>query len=140
VARARLLSTPGARPYLREAVSLPAAERELFFDLEVDPMRDVCYLHGILERSGGDTTAETFMPFFAEDPTRDAEEDAFRRAWTFLRSAKPFTLYYYSKYERTIYRKLREKYSHVCSEADVEELFEPVRAVDLYFDVVKKVT
>lgn len=49
-------------------------------------------------------------------------------------------IYYYSKYERTHYRKLREKYPDVCTEADVEAMFDPARAVDLYYDVVLKAT
>jgi hypothetical protein len=49
-------------------------------------------------------------------------------------------MYYYSKYERTIYRKLQTKYPDVCTADDVERLFEPPRAVDLYFDVVHKAT
>jgi putative transposase len=45
--------------------------------------------------------------------------------------------YYYSKYERTIYRKLRNKYPDVCSEADLEALFASPLMIDLYFDVVR---
>ena len=41
--RAQLISAPDGRPYLRAPVSLPHADVELFFDIEVDPMRDVCY-------------------------------------------------------------------------------------------------
>src|SRR3546814_13688387 len=57
-----------------------------------------------------------------------------------MQKAQPSVIYYYSKYERTIYRKLRTKYAHVCAEADLEALFDPARAVDLYFDVVLKAT
>src|SRR5690606_17339456 len=52
--RARLLAAPGARPLLRSPVLFPAYECELFFDVEVDPMRDVCYLHGFVERRNRD--------------------------------------------------------------------------------------
>jgi len=38
------------KPYLKEAISFPCHARELFFDIETDPMRDICYLHGFLER------------------------------------------------------------------------------------------
>lgn len=48
--RAKLLAT-GGKPYRREPVVLPSPARELFFDIEVDPMRDVCYLHGFVERT-----------------------------------------------------------------------------------------
>jgi len=42
--------TTGGKPYLRAPVVIPSAARELFFDIEVDPMRDICYLHGFVER------------------------------------------------------------------------------------------
>ena len=63
-ARAALAVKKGGRPYLRIPVTLPAVDRELFFDIEVDPMRDVCYLHGFVERNAGDTKNESFHVFF----------------------------------------------------------------------------
>jgi len=139
-ARAKLLALPGGKAYLRAPVSFPAAELELFFDIEVDPMRDVCYLHGFVERRRGENDTEQFVSFFSGEPTPEAEEHAFAAAWRYLQASQPCAIYYYSKYERTIYRKLRSKYPHVCTEADVEALFDPTRAVDLYFDVVLKAT
>ncbi len=44
--RAKLLSIKGAKPYLREAMALPHADTELFFDIEVDVMRSVVYPSG----------------------------------------------------------------------------------------------
>jgi predicted RecB family nuclease len=139
-ARAKLLSTKDSKPYLRAPVKLPYSDRELFFDIEVDPMRDVCYLHGFIERTNGDNATERFVSFFANDPTPQAEERAFADAWTYMQASNPCTIYYYSKYERTLYRKLRARYPHVCSEEEIETLFEPTHAVDLYFDVVLKAT
>jgi predicted RecB family nuclease len=139
-ARAVLLVTKDSKPYLSGPVSLPITSRELFFDIEVDPMRDVCYLHGFVERNGGDNGSEKFVAFFADNPTPQEEEKAFAAAWAYMQTSKPCMIYYYSKYERTIYRKLRTKYPNVCSEADVEALFDPTQAVDLYFDVVLKST
>ena len=136
-ARAQLLAAgDAARPYLRGAVSLPSADLELFFDIEVDPMRDLCYLHGFVERRHGDNDTERFVAFFADAPTAEAERRAFEAAWRYLRERQPCVLYYYSKYERTLYRKLREKYPEVCTEEELELLFDPARAVDLYYDVV----
>jgi predicted RecB family nuclease len=139
-ARARLIAANDAKPYLREAVVFPVSSRELFFDIEVDPMRDVCYLHGFVERLDGDTAKERFVSFFAEDLTDEAEEQAFAYSWRFMQEARPCAIYYYSKYERTIYRKLRQKYPRICTEDDIESLFDPAQAVDLYFDVVLKAT
>ena len=139
VDRARLIANNG-KPYLRQPVNLPVAEKELFFDIEVDPMRDICYLHGFVERNRGDTEAETFVAFFADEETPENEEKAFREAWQYIEASQPCAIFYYSKYERTLYRKLRQKYPHVCSEADIEELFASPMTVDLYYDVVLKAT
>ena len=140
-ARARLITAGElAKPYLREPVTLPAADLELFFDIEVDPMRDVCYLHGFIERRHRNNETEQFVAFFADEPTAEAERQAFAAAWCYLRERRSGVLYYYSKYERTMYRKLRAKYPDVCSEEELEALFDPQRSVDLYYDVVLKAT
>jgi predicted RecB family nuclease len=139
--RAKLISAGDqAKPYLRAPVSLPVSERELFFDIEVDPMRDHCYLHGFVERFGGDNAGERFVAFFADEASEDAEREAFAGAWRYIQDAQPCAIYYYSKYERTIYRKLQQRYSDVCTADEIEALFDPARAVDLYFDVVLKAT
>jgi predicted RecB family nuclease len=138
--RARLLSTEGAKPYLRAQITLPDHARELFFDIEVDPMRDVCYLHGFVERLGRDNNTERFAAFFADACTPAAEREAFAAAVGYIRASRPCAIYYYSKYERTIYRKLQEKYPDVASADEIEELFDPDHAVDLYTDVVRGAT
>lgn len=138
--RAKLLTTEDPKPYLRSSVSLPTADTELFFDIEVDPMRDFCYLHGFIERKNRSNQTEHFVSFFAEDLTPSAEENAFAQAVQYIQQSQPCALYYYSKYERTIYRKLQKKYPQVCSEEELEALFDPKRSVDLYFDVVLKAT
>ena len=140
-ARAQLITAGDqAKPYLREPITLPGAELELFFDIEVDPMRDVCYLHGFIERHHRNNETERFVAFFADEPTAEAERQAFEEAWCYLRERQSCVMYYYSKYERTIYRKLREKYPDVCTEEELEALFDPQRSVDLYYDVVLKAT
>ena len=140
-ARAKLIMKgEEARPYFREPVILPTENLELYFDIEVDPMRDTCYLHGFIERRGGDNATEKYVSFFAEKPTEEDEKQAFENAWHYLQKNQPCVIYYYSKYERTIYRKLREKYPDVCTEDELEALFEPTQAIDLYSDVVRKAT
>jgi predicted RecB family nuclease len=49
-------------------------------------------------------------------------------------------IYFYSPYERTYWRKLRERYPDVCSQEELESLFTPARSVDLYTDVIRKAT
>ncbi|MGF1613037.1 MAG: TM0106 family RecB-like putative nuclease [Gammaproteobacteria bacterium] len=140
-ARARLIAAgEQAFPYLKEPLSLSSEDLELFFDIEVDPIRDICYLHGFIERRGGDSDSEEFVSFFSEDPSAEAEQIAFGRAWRYTRDSQPCVMYYYSKYERTIYRRLQVQYPDVCTVAEIEELFAPAHAVDLYFDVVLKLT
>ncbi|MEX0808894.1 MAG: TM0106 family RecB-like putative nuclease [Dongiaceae bacterium] len=138
--RAGLLSTQGSRPYLRAPVALPDFETELFFDIEVDPMRDVCYLHGFVERRSGRNGEERFVYFIAEAPTADEEKRAFAGAISFIRASQPCGIYYYSKYERTWYRKLRAKYPDIATEAEIDKIFDPSTAFDLYYDVVLKAT
>jgi predicted RecB family nuclease len=132
--------TAGSRPYLSGQISFPKAEVELFFDVETDPMRDICYLHGFVERRQADNPKGRYVAFFADEPTAEAEEHAFAEAWRFMKGSRPCVMYYYSKYERTIYRKLRAKYPRVCTVDELEAMFDPATAVDLYYDVVLKAT
>lgn len=138
--RAQLLCNPDARPYLRQVISLPTTDVEVFFDIETDPMNDIVYLHGFLERRGGDTATETFTYFFADGIGAEAERAAFANAIEWLRQRENASVYYYSKYERTMYRKLCERHPGVCAAEDIEALFTPPRAIDLYYDVVYRAT
>ena len=104
-------------------------------------MRDICYLHGFVERQGRDNGTERFVAFFADDCTPACgEAPRLPTRWRYMRESRPCAIYYYSKYERTIYRKLQEKYPDVCTAAEIEELFDPAHAIDLYYDVVRKAT
>jgi len=104
------------------------------------PFRDHTYLHGFIERHHQDTATERYVTFFADKPTSEAEHTAFAQAIAYLQQHAHSKVYYYSKYERTIYRKLQTTYPDVCSAGDIEAIFSPERAVDLYFDVVLKAT
>ena len=138
--RAQLQVKPNSKPYCSGEVCLPPASKEIFFDVETDPMRDICYLHGFVERRNQDNATEKYYAFLSATPTPEEEERAFAEAWEYIKASRPCTIYYYSKYERTIWRKLQQKYPHVASEDDIEYLFEPQQSVDLYFDVVKSKT
>lgn len=109
----------------------------MFFDIETDPMRDFCHLHGVLERRGGDNAAEQFDAFLAADLSATAEHNAFAAARTYLRDRPAAIAYFYSKYERTIWRALQQKCPDVCTADEIEALFHPARSVDLYYDVVQ---
>lgn len=138
--RAKLLKTKDAKPYLKAKVNLPVSRREVFFDIEADPMRDVVYLHGFIEREHGQPETAQFIAFFAEGIKPSDEALAFGSAWDFLKErVKYSTVYYYSKYERTAYRKLADKYPEVCARSDVDELFSQSAMIDLY-EVVRSST
>jgi predicted RecB family nuclease len=139
-ARAAMLKASPPKAYLRAPVSLSVFDVELFFDIEVDPLRDICYLHGFIERPNGDNAQERFISFFAEEARPDAERKVFAAALDYFAAHTGAGIYFYSKYERTIYRKLQQKYPDICTPEDIEHLFEPPRAVDLYGDVVLKAT
>lgn len=138
--RSKLIKSDNPQPYFKTPVEFPNHKTELFFDIEVDPMRDLCYLHGFIERYNDDISGEKFVYFYAEDTSQEAEKSAFQASYEYMKEHLPCAIYYYSKYERTIYRKLQQKYPQVCTALDIEALFDPAFAIDLYFDVVLKHT
>jgi uncharacterized protein len=137
--RAALQLTPNAQPYLTRAVQWPQATTQLFFDIETDPMRDLCYLHGFVIRepdaAGG--LRERFEGIFATDLSPQAERDAFAAAMALFRRYSAAVVVHYSRYERTEYRKLAGKYPDVAGPEEIEALFSQPRALDLYSDVVR---
>ncbi|HDP36652.1 MAG TPA: TM0106 family RecB-like putative nuclease, partial [Candidatus Atribacteria bacterium] len=138
--RAMLLSKRGSKPYLKGQITLPEADLELFFDIETDPLRDICYLHGFLERRNRDTNTERYVAFFSDQPNEQEEKRAFSQAWEFIQKSTPCVIYYYSPYEKTQWKKLQEKYPDVMSEDNIKEMFYSDYTVDLYLEVVKKKT
>ena len=77
-------STMSRRTLLRglgTAIALPVLERELFFDIEDDPMRGIVYLHGFVERV---ESVEKYHAFFSEHANAESEREAFKAAWEFL--------------------------------------------------------
>lgn len=138
--RARLLKEKNPAPVIRRGFRVPRAPVELFFDIETDPMRDICYLHGFVQRRNRDPSTERYVSFFAPQPTPAGEQDAFARAWGYVTSNPGAVLYFYSKYEPRWWLLLQERYPGVATRTEVEEVFSPERAVDLYYDVVKPFT
>jgi uncharacterized protein len=134
--RAALLLTPDAQPVLTRPLPQTSAAVELFFDIESDPMRDLCYLHGFVIRDRA-TSSEHFEGIFAADTSASAERAAFADAMALFRRHADALVIHCSKHERTTYRKLAAKYPDVASMSEIETLFAGPRALDLYFDVVK---
>lgn len=137
--RAALQIDPAATPYLTKAVKWPRNPVQLFFDIETDPMRDLCYLHGfvIREPRADGQPAERFEGIFAEDVSPQAERAAFAASMAVFRRYRQALVVHYSRYERTEYRKLAAKYPDVATTEEIELLFAPPRALDLYTDVVR---
>ena len=137
--RAQLQLAADPAPYLTMPVSWPPAPVQLFFDIETDPMRDICYLHGFVIREAGSAAAKhaRFEGIFAAAATPGAERDAFAAAMQVFRRHGDALVIHYSRYERTEYRKLAGKYPDVASVAEVEALFAQPRAFDLYSDAVR---
>jgi predicted RecB family nuclease len=138
--RAKHLNQPGTGPYLGNKTNLPLSEIELFFDVETDPMSDICYFHGFVERHDQDAGSEKYISFFANQPTPKDEHRAFKKALEYNQNCQPCLIYYYTPYERTTWRKLQKRSPEIMTEADLENLFSPDVSMDLYLDVVKSKT
>jgi len=136
-ARAVLQKHPDPKPYFKDPISLPSSDTELFFDIETDPFRDLCYLHGFVKRVDGDNTSETYVDFFGDEAEIESEREAFAGAWAFIQQHADAVVYYYSHYEKTIWKQLGRRYPEIATEDDVAALFEETRFVDLYSDVVR---
>jgi uncharacterized protein len=139
--RAKLLTSGRKEPVILGRFSLPQKPIEIFFDIESDPTQDIVYLHGLVERRQGGG-APVIYSFVARDVSLEEEKRAWAEFWAYLRSlpADEWAMYYYSKYERTQYRILAERFSDVATAAEVEWLFDPARSIDLYFDIVYRHT
>jgi predicted RecB family nuclease len=135
--RAELAIDKSPMPFLTQKFQWPVAPVELFFDIETDPMRDLCYLHGFVICEAANIGVERFEGIFAQEPTAASEREAFGAAMTIFRMYPAATVVHYSKYERTEYRKLQLKYPDIATAEEIEALFAAPRAIDLYFDVVK---
>src|SRR6185369_11690519 len=137
--RAQLQLTRGAQPYLTRAIEFSTARVELFFDIETDPMRELCYLHGfvIRERDAAGQPHEHFEGIFAADASPAAEREAFAAAMAVFGRHPDALVVHYSRYERTEYRQLGVRYPEVATPEEIEALFVPPRALDLYVDVIR---
>jgi len=138
--RAVLLKEKNSKPVIIADLSFPKSDKELFFDIEVDPFNDFCYLHGFVTRTNKDHTTEEYIHYYSDSLEPEEEKRIFSEAYTFIRDQNPCVIYYYSKYERTIWRKLQEKYPDICTPEEVEAIFNPEIAIDLYYDVVRPKT
>ncbi|OGG14410.1 hypothetical protein A2773_01985 [Candidatus Gottesmanbacteria bacterium RIFCSPHIGHO2_01_FULL_39_10] len=127
------------RPIVYSPISFPQKPYELYFDIEDDPTQGFVYLHGVYERFQGKAR---FLPFVAKNNTPEAEKQAWKEFWQYIHSLPKdgYSSYYYSKHERTTYRRMQQQYPDVASVEEVEQFFDPTHAVDLYYDCILKNT
>ena len=83
-----------------------------------------------------------YHSFVTKDVSPEDEKDAWAEFWAYIHSLpkEEWVMYYYSKYERTQYRLLAQRYPDVKAAEEVEIFFDPTKSIDLYYDVVKKYT
>lgn len=138
VARADIIANT-KKPVLYKKLDFPEVSTELFFDIEADPTQNLVYLHGIYERKNN---KERFISFLAESNTPEAEKKAWSDFWDYIRSLPKddYAVYYYSPYEKTTYKKMREAYPDVVTEKELEDFFAREKTIDLYSDIVYKHT
>ncbi|MEK9151888.1 MAG: TM0106 family RecB-like putative nuclease, partial [Patescibacteria group bacterium] len=91
---------------IRRPIELPSAETEIFFDIEGDPLRQVEYLFGFLERRGG---TERYLDFLAERPEEEGRMWADFLGW--IETLPPgYVVYHYGTYEQSKLASLERRY------------------------------
>jgi predicted RecB family nuclease len=138
--RAELLTSGSKEMEVKEPYTLPERDIELYFDIETDPTQNLVYLHGVVERRNGDTGGSKFYAFISKSVSRTDEREAWEEFWAYIHSlGEDFAVYYYSSYEHTQFKKLREKYPDVVSEKELDYFFDNDASVDL-LKIVQKHT
>lgn len=135
--RAKILCD-NSPPILYNKLVLPKVAFECYLDVEDEPTKDLLYLTGVYIRTN---TISEYKSFLAENPNKESEKKAWAEFWTFVRTLPigNFAFYYYSKHEKTTFRKLQKKYPDVISQEEIEEFFIDKNVIDLY-DIVTKNT
>ena len=92
-------------PILDLPVEFPEKELELFFDIETEPLEEMCYLYGIVERTGKE---QRYVSFFSDSP--EEEENTWKAFWKYVSHLEDFQVYYYTSYEKTVLTNLSGRY------------------------------
>ena len=109
---------------------LPTASREIYFDIEAEPERNLDYLLGalIIDYEQG---TETFYPLVAESP--EEEKEIWQHFLDLVKRDPDAPIFHYSKYEAETIRRLSALYQ--TSKQEEQLLIK--RLVDLH-DIVTK--
>lgn len=110
--------------------TIPTAPREIYFDIEAEPERNLDYLLGVLIVDYEENT-ETFYPLVAETPEEEAEIWEQFLDLVFIDPYAP--IFHYSKYEAETIRRLATLYN---TSRKQEQLLQK-RLVDLHDRVTR---
>jgi len=137
ISRAKVVKDIKA-PVVYNQLQFPEVPFELFFDIEDDPTQEFVYLHGVYERS---PRGCIFHSFTATAINKEAEKQAWADFWKYINKlhSNDFALYYYTKHEKTTFRRLYKTYPDVVTEAELESFFENPNIIDLY-DIIYRNT
>lgn len=129
--------TQRSGPLVYKEYNLPITKYELFFDIEDDPTQDFIYLHGFYEHG---FEKDRFVYFTAGENNKKGEKIAFQKALEYIFSfpLEEMSLYYYSRHEEAVYKKLQQMYPNVISKEEIDNLFCRKNSVDLYSDIIYK--
>lgn len=136
VRRAKLFKSQ-ALPVLYEKLYLPEVKFEIHFDIEDDPLQEgFVYLHGLYIRT---PEGEEFKSFVAREFSPEAERASWQGFWDYITTLpkNDFAVYYYSSHEKTMYKKLQQKYPDVISVERLEAFFNNPNVIDLYLYITK---
>lgn len=99
-------SLQAEKPVILDKPKIAPAEKEIYFDIEGDPLRHLEYLFGLLVISDG---KEKYVPILAERP--EDEEAAWQEFMKFIEDdADEAPIYHYGSYERQVIARLGGRY------------------------------
>lgn len=127
---------------IRGHIEFPEARRELFFDIESDPLRDFDYLFGILVV---EDDVESYHAFLAASPAQ--EREMWEEFVMFIEQQVDCPIYHYGWFELEVVRRYMAKYgiSALAKESlernmiDLLELLRPVVIFPLSFYSLKDI-
>lgn len=123
-------------PVIYKKIEFPKKKYELYFDIEDDPTQEIVYLHGVYQKT--DSKDEKFIYFVSNDITQDAEKQAWKEFWQYIKSLPQddFVVYYYSSHEKTVYTKMQQQYPDIISADELQNFFNKKTAIDLYTQII----
>jgi len=110
--------------------TIPSAVREIYFDIEAEPERNLDYLLGVLIVDYSQQK-EQFYPFLAESPEQEAE--VWEQFLSLVNADPQAPIFHYSKYEVDTIKRLTSRYQT----SKQQEQLVLKRLVDLHDCVTK---